>query len=124
MALEIDPTIEIITRTKQNHVFLYACYKCKMSSETMATIRIQKEAVPIIKSGLAIEENLLKMSLDEYGKDLAILEKKYKMSRKDFIQKFESGELGDDAEWFEFLFAYRAFEHVKKKLKLIEEILI
>jgi len=90
----------------------------------MATIRIQKEAVPIIKSGLAIEENLLKMSLDEYGKDLAILEKKYKMSRKDFIQKFESGELGDDAEWFEFLFAYRAFEHVKKKLKLIEEILI
>jgi hypothetical protein len=95
-----------------------------MSSETMATIRIQKEAVPIIKSGLAIEENLLKMSLDEYGKDLAILEKKYKMSRKDFIQKFESGELGDDAEWFEFLFAYRAFEHVKKKLKLIEEILI
>jgi hypothetical protein len=95
-----------------------------MSSETMATLRIQKEAVPIIKSDLAIEENLLKMSLDEYGKDLAILEKKYKISRKDFIQKFESGELGDDAEWFEFLFAYRAFEHVKKKLKLIEEILI
>ena len=90
----------------------------------MATLRIQKEAVPIIKSGLAIEKNLLKMSLDEYGKDLAILEKKYKISRKDFIQKFESGELGDDAEWFDFLFVYRAFEHVKKKLKLIEEILI
>ena len=90
----------------------------------MATIRIQKEAVHIIKSGLAIEENLLKMSLDEYGKDLVIFEKKYKISRKDFIQKFESGELGDDAEWFEFLFAYRAFEHVKKKLKLIEGILI
>jgi len=64
------------------------------------------------------------MSLDEYGKDLVIFEKKYKISRTDFIQKFESGELGDDAEWFEFLFAYRAFEHVKKKLKLIEEILI
>ena len=90
----------------------------------MATIRIQKEAVHIIKSGLAIEENLLKMSLDEYGKDLVILEKKYEISRKDFIQKFESGEFGDDAEWFEFLFAYRAFEHVKKKLKLIEELLI
>jgi len=55
---------------------------------------------------------------------LAIFEKKYKMSRTDFIQKFESGELGDDVEWFDFLFAYRAFEHVKKKLKLIEEILI
>jgi len=90
----------------------------------MVTLRIQKDAVPIIKSGLAIEENLLKMSLDEYGKDLAIIEKKYEISRTDFIQKFESGELGDDAEWFDFLFAYRAFEHVKKKLKLIEEILI
>ena len=90
----------------------------------MATIKIQKEGIPIIKSELAIEENLLKMSLDEYKKDLETLERKYKMSREEFIQKFESGDLGDDAELFDFLFAYRAYEHVRKKLKLIEEILI
>lgn len=90
----------------------------------MTTIQIQEEAVPIVRSGLAIEKNLLKMSLDEYKKDLETFEKKYKMSREVFIQKFESGDLGDDPEWFDFLFAYRAYEHVKKKLKLIEQILI
>ena len=88
----------------------------------MATIKIQKEAIPIVKSGLAIEENILKLSLDEYKKDLETFERRYKMPREVFIQKFESGDLGDDAEWFDFLFAYRAYEHVKKKLKLIGEI--
>ncbi len=31
---------------------------------------------------------------------------------------FESGDLGDDAEWFEFLFAYRAYEHVSKAKRI------
>ncbi|MCK4736416.1 MAG: hypothetical protein KAT65_28440 [Methanophagales archaeon] len=90
----------------------------------MTTIKIHEEAVDIVKSGLAIEENILKMSLDEYTADLERFERKYKMSSEEFIQKFESGDLGDDAEWFDFLFAYRAYEHVRKKLKLIEEIQI
>jgi hypothetical protein len=32
----------------------------------MTTIKIQEEAMAIVKSGLAIEENILKISLDEY----------------------------------------------------------
>ena len=47
-----------------------------------------------------------------------------KMSSEKFIHKFESCDLGDDTEWFDFLFAYRAYEHVRKKLKLVEEILL
>jgi hypothetical protein len=34
----------------------------------MATIKIHEEAMNIVKSGLAIEENILKMSLDECKK--------------------------------------------------------
>jgi len=90
----------------------------------MATIKIQEEAIPIVKSGLAIEENILKIGLEEYKKDLETFERRHKMSREVFIQKFKSGDLGDDAEWFDFLFAYRAYEHVRKKLKLIEEMQI
>jgi len=87
-------------------------------------VSLKEEAVDIVKSGLEIEENILTMSLDEYRADLETFERKYKMSSEEFIQKFESGDLGDDADWFDFLFAYRAYEHVKKKLKLIEEIQI
>ena len=88
----------------------------------MTTIKIKEEAIPVVKSGLAIEENILKISLEEYKEDLETFERKYRMSSEIFIQKFESGDLGDDAKWFDFLFAYRAYEHVRKKLKLIEEI--
>ena len=103
--------------------FLILLYSLKSNKVIMATtITIKEEAIPIVKSGLAIEENILKISLDEYKKDLETFEREYKMSSAVFIQKFESGDLGDDAKWFDFLFAYRAYEHVKKKLKLIEEI--
>ena len=54
----------------------------------MATIKIKKEAIPIVKSGLAIEENLLKISLAEYKKDLETFGRRYKMSSDEFIQKF------------------------------------
>jgi len=44
----------------------------------MARIKIHEEAMAIVKSGLAIEENILKISLDEYKKDLETFEKKYR----------------------------------------------
>lgn len=44
----------------------------------MATIKIQKVAMAIVKSDLAIEENIVKMSLKEYKKDLDTFERKYK----------------------------------------------
>jgi hypothetical protein len=43
----------------------------------MTTIKIHEEAVDIVKSGLAIEENILKMSLDEYTSDLESFERVY-----------------------------------------------
>lgn len=34
--------------------------------------------------------------------ELSRLEAKYKISSEDFFRKFESGELGDDADYFEW----------------------
>ncbi len=61
--------------------------------------------------------DILKLSLLEYRKKLKGLEKKHKMTTKTFLQKFNSGKLGDDEEWFDWLYASKAFEHLKSGCK-------
>jgi hypothetical protein len=44
------------------------------------------------------------------------------MKSKIFVKKFESGMLGDDAYWFEWLFIYTAMQKTKDKLNLLKTI--
>lgn len=47
---------------KYDSEFLILLYSLKSNKITMATtITIKEEAIPIVKSGLAIEENILKI---------------------------------------------------------------
>lgn len=64
----------------------------------------------------------MKLSLLEYRKKLKDLEKKHEMTTKAFLQKFNTGTLGDDSEWFDWLFASKACEHVKDRLHRIDAI--
>jgi hypothetical protein len=61
-------------------------------------------------------------SLRNYQSELEAFEKKYKMKGKIFVKKFESGILGDDASWFEWLFIYTAMQKTKDKLNLLKTI--
>ena len=44
------------------------------------------------------------------------------MKTKSFIEKFNSGELGDDSEWFDWLFAFKAYQHIKDRINRIASI--
>jgi len=52
----------------------------------MVMIKIHKEAMDIVKSGLAIEENILKMSLCECKKDLESLKGNTKCQAKSLFK--------------------------------------
>ena len=88
----------------------------------MHTIEIQHEALPIVKSGLNIEKKRLEYNNKKFTHQLKIFEKKNKMSTPHFVKKFNSGVLGDDEKWFDWLFVYKAQIHIKKKLNLINTI--
>ena len=87
-------------------------------------MKISEDAMPIVKSGIKIEENIIRFSLNTYRRELHSFEKKYKMKTKDFVKKFESGKLDDKPEWFDWLFAYKAYLHVKKRLEAFKGISI
>jgi hypothetical protein len=89
----------------------------------MATIlKMDIDDVLIVKESLELDRNIMKLSLLEYRKTLKDLEKKHKMTTKAFLHKFNSGALGDDGEWFDWLFASKACEHVKDRLHRIAAI--
>lgn len=88
----------------------------------MEELIIKGKEIPLVKAALELEENILKFSLQKYRAQVTQFEKNHHFSTKTFLQNFNSGELGDKSEWFDWLFAYKAVEHVKEKLSSLKEI--
>ena len=86
----------------------------------MQQIEITDEELPILRSGIAFKKNLLTVKADGYLKRLKGYEKKYKMKSESFLKAFKAGKLGDDAEWFDWLFVYEAYNRIIKQKKIIE----
>ena len=83
----------------------------------MQQIEITGEALPIVKSGIILKKKLLSIKAANYLKRLKGFERKYKMKSAAFSKEFDAGKLGDDAEWFDWLFAYEAYNKVIKHKK-------
>lgn len=89
----------------------------------MATaLKIDKNDLLIVRESLELDRSIMKLSLMGYRRKLKDFEKKHKMTTKAFLQKFNSGSLGDDSEWFDWLFASKVCEHVKDRLHRIAAI--
>ena len=86
----------------------------------MEQIEITCEALPILKSGIALKEKLLSVKAVNYLKRLKGFERKHKMKSAEFSKAFDAGKLGDDAEWFDWLFVYEAYNKIIKQEKIIK----
>lgn len=86
----------------------------------MEQIEIKDEALPILKSGIALKEKLLSVKAVNYLKRLKGFERKHKMKSAEFSKAFAAGKLGDDAEWFDWLFVYEAYNKIIKQEKIIK----
>lgn len=86
----------------------------------MEQIRITDEALPILKSGIALKDKLLTVRAEGYLKRLKKFEKKHKMKSAEFFKAFNAGKLGDDAEWFDWIFVYEAYSKIMAQKKIIE----
>ena len=85
-------------------------------------LKLDEETKSIIKSSLNKEENILNLSLSKWKSKLKEFEKENRISTEAFVKKFNSGQLGDDKRWFEWVFAYKAYNHIKEKLNLMKGI--
>lgn len=86
------------------------------------TLTMQSEAVPVIKSCLDMKRKALEHGLRRYQDRLTAFEKQFQMTSEQFAAKFNSGELGDGADWFEWEFVLDAYRETARQLGLLVSI--
>jgi len=82
----------------------------------------EKEAVSLLRSGLAMKKAVLELSLKRYQQRLQSFEQQHSMDSDKFVERFGSGELGDDADWFEWEYIIDACRQARQNLQVLEKI--
>ena len=84
-----------------------------------AVITIRQEALPVLTAGLDLKRRALDLSLARYRARLLNFEMHYIMTSDQFTRAFESGELGDETDWFEWEFVLDAYRETKRQVDLL-----
>jgi hypothetical protein len=87
-----------------------------------ATLTMRQEAVPVVRSSLEMKRRALEFNLRQYQARLIRFEKQYLMTSDQFATRFSAGELGDDAQWFEWEFVLDAYRETARQAELLKSI--
>jgi len=74
-----------------------------------------------VSSAIRKDLNEGEYMLERFEKRLKEFEEEYGMSSEEFMEKFESGELGDDEDFFEWYAVYKSKEHWEEKTTELRE---
>jgi len=83
-----------------------------------------QEVSEVIRAALDQNERVAKYKIKKYSSICENFEKKYGMDSDLFMKKFDSGDLGDDDDFFDWYAAKRGLDIWNKKLKIISGIQI
>ena len=86
------------------------------------TVTLQQEAISTVSSGLQMNRKSLEMNLQHYEQQLAVLETQHSMTSEQFEYRFNAGELGDDAIWFEWEYVLDICCETTRQLSIVEDI--
>lgn len=85
-------------------------------------LTLHEEAVPLVRSGLAMKKAALSLNLKRYHQRLQEFEQRYHMDSQTFATRFRQGELGDEADWFEWEYVLQAYQETARQLKILERV--
>jgi hypothetical protein len=97
-------------------------FKTGLTEVQMKTKASRELALEALSSAIERELKILTAKLEEFKKEIEKWESKYKMSSKDFYEKFERGELGDDEEYFSWWAAVQAYNSISARVETLKEL--
>jgi len=68
-----------------------------------------------VMDSISREKKIVERKLQKFREQLESFEEENGMDTSEFVDKFETGELGDKAKWFDWKFAYEAVQRLEKK---------
>ena len=88
----------------------------------MSPLTLREEVIPLVRSSLGLKRRALEFNLRKYQDRLAQFEQRHGMSSQEFAVKFDTGELGDEAHWFEWQYVLEAQQGTQRQLELLESV--
>ena len=89
---------------------------------TVSTLTLPEEAVPLVRSELTMKKMALKFNLRRYEERLKNFEQRHGMDSDTFAARFGQGELGDEADWFEWEYVLDAYRETRRQLEILERV--
>ncbi len=77
----------------------------------------------IIRESLKRELSLLEAKANLLRKEIENFERKYQMNSDEFLARFESGELGDEQDFFEWWGLLTGLRKIEEKIRKIRALL-
>jgi hypothetical protein len=84
----------------------------------------QDEARDVLGNALHREAKWAKAKYDHFSRICQTFERKHRLSSDEFMERFESGDLGDDAEYFDWYAAKRGQDLWKRRLHILSGVQI
>ena len=82
----------------------------------------QAEVVATLEEALRNQVALARAHLEQFKRECRAYERQYGMASDEFVRRFETGELGDDAHWFDWFASKRGLDIWARKLRLLSEV--
>lgn len=79
-------------------------------------VAISEDLVPIVKDSINREIVLSESKINLLGSEIKKFEEKYKLTSREFEDKFDSGNLDDSQDFFEWWGLIRGLKTLKDKL--------
>lgn len=93
-------------------------------TEVLLKTKANKElALEALSSAIERELKILKAKLKGFEEEIQKFESKHRLSSKEFYEKFESGELGDDEDYFTWWSAIHAQKSIQARMETLQELL-
>ena len=93
-------------------------------TEVLLKTKANKElALKALSSAIERELKIMKAKREGFEEEIQNFESKHRLSSKEFYEKFESGELGDDEDYFAWWAAIQAQKSIKARTETLQELL-
>ncbi len=86
------------------------------------SIEIPENSKQILKDLLESEIKRLNEKVAVLNEEISFYENKYEITTDEFLRKFNSGELGDEEDYFSWYSIYDILSQVKDKIESLESI--
>lgn len=76
----------------------------------------------VVKSALRDQANVARLRFEQFQNECRAFEVRFQMTTDDFAARFDSGDLGDDEEWFDWFAARRGREVWRLRATVLDEV--